>query len=189
MATRSAIGYMRNDGTVRAVYCHWDGYLSHVGKILIENYDLLGVDDLCDLGDISSLGETIEDTKFYKRDRGEEDVHARDFRSEHDFVDCYDASEFFYLIKDDNWYVSEHCADFLLLEDRLKDAKIEYTKYVRDDDRDKTLTPFNAKNVVVDMVTENVVNPVYMIKLLLDQLDAETVNEILSNNFNVDEDE
>ena len=38
MATRSTIGVLNTDGSVTAVYCHWDGYPEHNGKILIENY-------------------------------------------------------------------------------------------------------------------------------------------------------
>ena len=185
MATRSAIGYMRNDGSIRAVYVHWDGYLSQVGKILIENYDLLGVDDLCDLGDISSLGETIEDTVFYGRDRNEDDIEAHEFASEQEFVDWYDDSEFFYLIKDDKWYVSEHCAEFLLLEDRLRDTKVEFTKYVRPDE---TTSSYNARDIIVEMVADYVVEPEYMVKLLLDRIDSETLEALLKEEFHIDED-
>ena len=38
MGTRSAIGYIRPDGSIRAVYCHWDGYPSHQIPILEEHY-------------------------------------------------------------------------------------------------------------------------------------------------------
>ena len=189
MSTNSAIGYMRNDGTVRTIYCHWDGYLSHVGKILIEHYDLIGVDDLCDFGDISSLRDTIEDTTFYRRDRKEDDdiVRARDFRSEHAMVDYYTSCSFFYLIKDDKWYVSEHCAEFLPLDERLTAEGVNFRPYVRDNETDKELVPFNAKNVIVDMVNDKVVDPLYMVKLLLDRIDADTAYEILQDNFNPDE--
>jgi hypothetical protein len=184
MATRSAIGYMRNDGSIRAVYVHWDGYLSHVGKILIENYDLLGVDDLCDLGDISSLGETIKDTEFYGRDRNEDDVEAHEFASEHEFVDWYTDSEFYYLIKDDKWYVSEHCAEFLLLNERLTAEGIKFIPYV---DQDETTTSYSARDAVVAMVADGVVEPVYMIKLLLDRIDPDTLEELLKDEFDIDD--
>lgn len=36
MSTRAAIGYKAADGQVHAIYCHYDGYPSHVGKILRE---------------------------------------------------------------------------------------------------------------------------------------------------------
>ena len=38
MATRSTIALEFADGTVQQVYCHWDGYIDHNGKILFENY-------------------------------------------------------------------------------------------------------------------------------------------------------
>jgi len=39
-----------------------DGYVSHNGKILLENYDRAKTLALVELGDISSLGEEIEPT-------------------------------------------------------------------------------------------------------------------------------
>ena len=39
MATRSRIAIENQDGTVKSIYCHWDGYISHNGKISFENYD------------------------------------------------------------------------------------------------------------------------------------------------------
>ena len=184
MSTRSAIGYMRNDGTVRAVYCHWDGYLSGVGKTLIENYDLLGVDDLCDLGDISALRESIDSTEFYRRDRGEDDVDAHEFDSEHEMVDWYSDSEFFYILKDDKWYVSEHCAEFLPLDERLTATGVKFTPYV---EQDNTATGYSARDAVIAMVADGEVEPVYMVKLLLDRIDPETLEELLKEEFNIDD--
>jgi hypothetical protein len=58
MGTRSTIALEFADGTVQQVYCHWDGYLEHNGKILQEHYsDPFKLRDLIDLGDMSSLGE------------------------------------------------------------------------------------------------------------------------------------
>ena len=60
MGTRSTIALEFADGTVEQVYCHWDGYLSHNGKILAEHYsDPFKLRDLIDMGDISSLGKVI----------------------------------------------------------------------------------------------------------------------------------
>ena len=39
MATRSRIAIEKQDGTVDSIYCHWDVYLSHNGKILFNHYD------------------------------------------------------------------------------------------------------------------------------------------------------
>jgi hypothetical protein len=60
MGTRSTIALEFADGTVEQVYCHWDGYLEHNGKILQEHYsDPFKLRDLIDQGGISSLGKSI----------------------------------------------------------------------------------------------------------------------------------
>ena len=62
MATRSTIAIEYADGTVEQVYCHWDGYLDHNGVILRDNYsDPFKLQQLIELGDISSLGPNIGD--------------------------------------------------------------------------------------------------------------------------------
>ena len=87
MATRSTIAMEHRDGTIRSVYCHWDGYPAGVGAILREHYtDPAKIEQLLDLGDISSLREDIGEqhdfdsasdvTTFYGRDRGEIGVYA-----------------------------------------------------------------------------------------------------------------
>lgn len=56
MATRSAIGYIRPDGSIRAVYCHWDGYPDHQLPILTEHYNgIRKVQALIKPGSMSSL--------------------------------------------------------------------------------------------------------------------------------------
>lgn len=56
MATRSRIGIEMPDHSVISVYCHWDGYPEHNGKILVEHYlDRDNVQELIDGGGISSL--------------------------------------------------------------------------------------------------------------------------------------
>ncbi len=100
MGTRSTIAIQNADGTVTGIYCHWDGYLSHNGRILLENYtDEAKVRELIALGDLSSLGADIgtahdfddaprSECNAYGRDRGERDVGAatahnwRQFRAE-----------------------------------------------------------------------------------------------------------
>lgn len=73
MATRSIIGKINSDGSVTAVYCHWDGYKEEVGNKLLEFYNSTEkVDQLLTLGSLSSLGSTLQDTVAYHRDRGED---------------------------------------------------------------------------------------------------------------------
>ena len=61
MATRSRIGIVNEDGTVSSIYCHWDGYPSNNGRILVEDYtDRDKVKSLIELGSISSLDKHVE---------------------------------------------------------------------------------------------------------------------------------
>ena len=63
MGTRSAIGIKHGD-VVKAVYCHWDGYLEHNGLLLARFYDnSVKVNKLISMGDLSSLGASIGDRK------------------------------------------------------------------------------------------------------------------------------
>ena len=92
MATRSYIGIRNLNDTVDYIYCHYDGYPSHNGRILTENYTTLDkVKELLALGDLSILGPEIgEQQDFnnrethnnnwclaYGRDRGEQRVEVK----------------------------------------------------------------------------------------------------------------
>jgi hypothetical protein len=60
MATRSTISIKEGD-KFKTIYCHWDGYPSNNGKILLEHYqDEEKVKKLISLGDISSLAPLVE---------------------------------------------------------------------------------------------------------------------------------
>lgn len=76
MATRCHIGLEGTDGAVRYIYCHWDGYPSGTGKILQEDWNTYTkVYNMINKGNMSYLGRSLEDTKFYckKGDPNEED--------------------------------------------------------------------------------------------------------------------
>ena len=124
MATRSMIAATTEKGLIKAIYCHWDGYVSHNGKILFENYTYEDkVQKLLDLGDLSSLGEEpIDDPQgwdytkehdFTKcvsyKARGEKNVEARLYNNEEKLLEgaknC--GAEFVYLWKEGRWYVQE----------------------------------------------------------------------------------
>jgi hypothetical protein len=56
MGTRSRIGIELPDHSVVSVYCHWDGYVEHNGKILVQQYQNRDdVKELIDGGSMSSL--------------------------------------------------------------------------------------------------------------------------------------
>lgn len=103
MGTRSTIGVLNTDGSVSAVYCHWDGYPEHNGKILMENYTTEEkVRELIDLGSISSLSEC-----------GEPDISniqgANTFPNVAEFV--YEFGEKYnYLFINGTWFVNDNGA-------------------------------------------------------------------------------
>ena len=105
MGTRSTIALEYADGTVGQVYCHWDGYLSHNGKILLANYtDPFKVRELLDGGDMSSLSERVEGCSFYA-ERGE-DCPQRMYKDFAEFQREMQGEEYNYILrKDGNWYV------------------------------------------------------------------------------------
>lgn len=74
MATRSTIALEYADGTVDQIYCHWDGYIEHNGRILFEHYkDPFKLQQLMDLGDLSSLGPVIGEQRPFDPGYGEKD--------------------------------------------------------------------------------------------------------------------
>ena len=125
MGTRSAIG-IKHGSVIKAVYCHYDGYLEYVGRTLLLYYqDSIKVNKLIAMGDMSNLGAAIgnkvkfshrsnyldngiaEQCTFYERDRGEENVSFRTFQDEQDFVDNFNAGEeYFYLYDCGTWFYS-----------------------------------------------------------------------------------
>ena len=111
MATRSVIAKLDDKG-VQAIYCHNDGYLSNNGKILDQHYqNEVKVDNLIAQGDSSSLKDTIEDTIFYHRDRGEDNKEAVNLNNEtklleHAFESC--DAEVVYMFAYGSWYVYDN---------------------------------------------------------------------------------
>ena len=70
MSTRSNIAIKMDDGRIRAIYCHYDGYLECVGEILAEHYtDPEKINALIDLGAISSLYPEVGDKHSFKERR------------------------------------------------------------------------------------------------------------------------
>ena len=58
MATRSNIGYTLPTGEIRMIYCHYDGYPEHNGRILQEHYSSQErVEELVSFGDMSILAQ------------------------------------------------------------------------------------------------------------------------------------
>ncbi len=87
-STRSRVGILNSDGTIKSVYVHNDGYLSGVGKTLKQNYtNDEKIKQLIALGNLSFIGKEIgekhdfdsedyESTLAYGRDGGEKNQFA-----------------------------------------------------------------------------------------------------------------
>ena len=102
MGTRSFVGVMVGD-KCRAIYVHWDGYLSGVGAELQDYTTQAEVEALIADGDRSSLTDG-----FYK-DRGETGVEPTDYASFDKFYEAADGSwaEYYYVFKDGVWYCGD----------------------------------------------------------------------------------
>ena len=126
MATRSTIAMEFADGTVQQIYCHWDGYLEHNGKILFNHYvDPYKTRELIDMGSISSLCNTIEETKqgAHHFCRGEE-LQVEKFNDFQDYLAHHQYEEYEYILrKDGHWYVQAHDDAFVMLKSALADAQ------------------------------------------------------------------
>jgi hypothetical protein len=109
MSTRSRIGILQEDGSVKSIYCHYDGYPEHTGKTLVENYTSpVEVNNLIERGDLRFLNDNPKDNEHYKETRGEEDAIAILSGTPSIYrKDCADSwGEFAYLYKDGEW---EYC--------------------------------------------------------------------------------
>ena len=117
MSTNSRIGKLLPDGRVRAITCHWDGYVeSGVGEDLLKYYsDSSKVDSLLDLGNLSALGKEIgEKQNFndpskinrdwclaYERDRGKSGMESKIVKLEEFQSDLN--WPYLYLFKEGEW--------------------------------------------------------------------------------------
>jgi hypothetical protein len=141
MGTRSTIALEYADGTVEQIYCHWDGYLEHNGKILAKHYsDPFKLRDLIDLGAISSLKPEVGEkqdfdkretqnenwTLAYARDRGE-DLRVNKFKDFADYVANHQYEEYEYILRAVNgkatWFVDCGACGYVTLETAFLNAK------------------------------------------------------------------
>lgn len=123
MGTRSCIAVQHGD-VIKAIYCHWDGYLEHNGRILHEHYTSERANYLVALGDLSSLQMLMEPSDsehsaarpepdvcvFRGRDFGEKDCEFQTFDNIAEVMESYDGCEYFYLMRNGQWWVSEGVA-------------------------------------------------------------------------------
>ena len=121
MGTRSAI-IVKVGNLYKGIYCHWDGYPTHNGKILLEHYNSQErAEALIALGDLSSLRENlappegvvhtfdnysqIKVTVAYGRDRGQTSpdyIHPKVGKSPDEVADQIDCA-YIYVFRNGRW--------------------------------------------------------------------------------------
>lgn len=130
MSTRSLIAIENPDGTCRSIYCHHDGYPDGVGWMLREYYKSReAIEALQELGDLSSIDETLETCCAYHRDRGEEKTEPILWKNREELIekasDCW--AEYVYLFSHSSWFIySIYKKEWNLLSDVL--TEIFYSK-------------------------------------------------------------
>lgn len=130
MSTRSNIAVVNPNGSVTSIYCHYDGYLSHVGDRLVKHYDTLEkAQALVTLGALSSIGQYIkapplpkdhdpldlshpdQECVYYHRDRGEPEENTKPYQFENLTVYRVRSTlgnifeQFNYLFWNNTWYI------------------------------------------------------------------------------------
>ena len=123
MATRSRIGLMLEDGTIKHSYCHFDGYPNGVGHTLVENYsDIDKVKQLLSFGEMSFLAPKItpeglhnfdnpekDVTVFYGRDRGDADIDSVTTSMDEFFSVKYSSCiDYQYVFSGGHWWVYDN---------------------------------------------------------------------------------
>lgn len=123
MATRSRIGLMLEDGTIKHSYIHFDGYPTGVGTNLVLFYNTEDkVKELLSFGDMSYLAPKVnpegehsfnnpEDgvTVFYGRDRGESNVDSvTTSMDEYLSVKYSSCIDYQYVFTGGNWWVYDN---------------------------------------------------------------------------------
>jgi hypothetical protein len=131
MGTRSTIALEFADGTVQAVYCHWDGYLSNNGQILLKHYsDPFKLRDLIDLGGFSSLEGTVEATAEQAYTQRGEDLSIQKFKDIQDYYANLYGEEYDYILSMNwegkaQWYVRYYATEgnWVPVEMAIKDEQ------------------------------------------------------------------
>jgi len=110
MATRGTISVEFADGTIRGIYSHWDNYIDHNGKRLMESYaNREMAEKLINCGDISSLSSDIEDCVFYHRDLGEALSVSYTYGSIDEYLLSHEGEDYDYLwTESDGWVVVDN---------------------------------------------------------------------------------
>ena len=132
MGTRSRVAVMHGD-VCKSVYCHYDGYLEHTGKILDEYWGSVEVNQLIARGDNSGIDKSIHQMNFYedREAQGEEVtefVNSTPWQVAHSFEEFLEqvrgcGGEYYYVMRDGVWYAGAVYQTAGLIKDGLVPLK------------------------------------------------------------------
>jgi hypothetical protein len=109
MATRSRIAIELSDGTVKSVYCHWDGYFDGVGKDLMARFpngtDPINVEFFINEGDRSTVEMSYNEWR-------NENCPADEVESVSEFFNG-DIEEYGYLYTQDGHWITKQASNRL----------------------------------------------------------------------------
>ena len=92
MSTRSMIAIQDAAGSCYAIYCHFDGYVSHMGKMLTTYFnDDESAADLINNGQLRSIDVSSEDENKVILEHFEEDFEKREIEYYDTVVDMLNA--------------------------------------------------------------------------------------------------
>jgi hypothetical protein len=108
MGTPSMIGILNEDGSVTASYCHYDGYLSYNGRVLVDHYNTTEkARTVAEVGYLSSLSNDLSKDI-------EEAVHKNEKPVVYDSVAVYmkcgynhAGAEYLYIFDGEAWFYAE----------------------------------------------------------------------------------
>jgi hypothetical protein len=122
MATRSYIGKVNQDQTISAIYCHWDGYPSNNGRILLHNYETEDkVDLLLSKGHLSILGESVNTSSYYEDDGNKFPMQVRDLSVLfNEGKNCW--IEYYYLYDNGYWKCFDYDCEPISIVEAIKEA-------------------------------------------------------------------
>lgn len=106
MATRCKIAArFSKDETIKAINCHYDGYLQHTGvKLLTNYYDNDIIEELLLLGNIQSLGYSPEETQSYYN-MGRETYRSSEYKTVEELLEDNNYVDYIYFWDVDKWLV------------------------------------------------------------------------------------
>ena len=132
MGTRSRVAVMHGD-VCKSVYCHYDGYLEHTGKILDEYWGSVEANQLIARGDNSGIDKSIHQMNFYedREAQGEEVtefVNSTPWQVAHSFEEFLEqvrgcGGEYYYVMRDGVWYAGAVYQTAGLIKDGLVPLK------------------------------------------------------------------